>query len=157
MKTVSNLVIPHKASRHHGIVRAATGQSGVTMIELLIVLAILGVILGIGAISFGGQAEAARRTDACAMLVNASNFMEQYAMANGNSYSGAQAGITIPAKSPADGSRIFYQLTITNLSATTYQVNAIPQQGQVGDECGTLWVDQSGTRGADLAIEECCR
>lgn len=150
---LKNLVFFSQITRREMLLK----QRGVTLLELIFVIAILGIILGLASISFGKQGGDVRRTDACMVLLNASNLMEKYALANGNSYAGASPGTTIPDKSPIDGSTIFYQLTVSNLSATTYRINAIPQAGQVSDACGTLWIDQSGARGADLAIEDCCR
>ena len=41
----------------------------------------------------------------------------------------------------------YYQLSIANLTATTFTLRAAPQGGQSSDGCGTFTLDERGVRG----------
>ncbi|KAA1171712.1 prepilin-type N-terminal cleavage/methylation domain-containing protein [Marinobacter salinexigens] len=112
-------------------------QSGITLIELMIVVAIIGIIAAIALPSYSRYVENARAADAKSALMSLANAMERYHTQN-NTYVGAAvgngAGDIFPAEAPLDGSVKFYDLVIVaaNTTATAYRLEAQAKNGQGG-------------------------
>ena len=115
-------------------------QQGVTLMELMIVVAIIGILTAIAYPNYQEYSKNARRTDAQGALTGLASAMERHFTAN-NSYLGAAAAgadTGAPAiyatQSPLDGTPKFYNLTIqAGITATTYTLRATPINGQAGD------------------------
>lgn len=135
-------------------------ESGFTLIELMIVVAIIGIIAAIAYPSYMDQVQSTRRADAQGALVTFANAMERFYTQN-NSYIGADGGtstisntLTAPdasvfaSVSPTDGNAV-YNLRIYNLTANSYELRAVPIAGgpQAGD--GFLQLSSNGARGWD--------
>lgn len=136
-------------------------QSGFTLIELMIVVAIIGIIAAIAYPSYLDQVKSTRRGDAQGALASFANAMERYYTQN-NTYIGADGGnsaitntLTTPAagvfasQSPSDGTP-FYNLRIYNLTANSFELRAVPIAGsaQAGD--GFIQLSSTGQRGWDV-------
>ena len=91
------------------------------------------------------------------------NALERYRINNlAGGYSGAKIGSEdgsiFPNKAPIDGSDKYYDLVLTNLTGTTYTITAKPYGIQANDECGSLVLNQGGTRsvtGGSKSVSEC--
>lgn len=133
-----------------------TRAAGFTLMELMIALAILGILAAIAYPGYQSQVQSSRRTDAQASLVAFANAMERHYTNNGG-YTGAAGTDGTPAntgaprifatESPLDGGTKFYNLRINAATGTTYTLHAIPKGGQVDDMCGTLTLNQAGAKG----------
>ena len=115
-------------------------QNAFTLIELMIVVAIVGILAGIAYPSYQDSVRKSRRADAKGALLNQVNKMERY-FTEMNTYVGA----------PAPTNTDYYNLTITRATVTAYTLSAAPQGGQASDSCGTLGIDQKGTKTAAVA------
>ncbi|KAE8544243.1 Type IV pilus biogenesis protein PilE [Marinobacter nauticus] len=133
---------------------------GFTLIELMIAVAIVGIIAAIAYPSYLEQVQSTRRTDAQGALQSFANAMERYYTQN-NSYIGADGGtsaisntLKAPAstvfasQAPVDGAAM-YNMRIYNLTANSYELRAVPIAGgpQAGD--GFLQLLSTGARGWD--------
>ena len=126
---------------------------GFTLVELMIAVAILGILAGIAYPSYQNSIMDSRRADAKGALLGFANAMERHFTEN-NSYLGAGttggntgAPTIFSATSPVDGGTPYYNLTIdNNVSASTYTLNATPTGAQSGDKCGTLTLTQTGVK-----------
>lgn len=116
---------------------------GFSLIELLIVLAILGVLVAIAIPTYSQYRRRANRAEGRATLVEAAQIAERFFVRN-NTYVGADGGGNIPAQSP----HRLYAIAFNAPTATTFTITATPQGGQTGDECGQLTINQAGARGA---------
>tara|TARA_R110001583_G_scaffold173287_1_gene327190 strand:- start:35212 stop:35631 length:420 start_codon:yes stop_codon:yes gene_type:complete len=118
-------------------------QQGFTLIELMIVIAIIAILTAIALPSYQDSVRKARRGDVQGAMLEMSNFMERE-FTETNSY----AGVTIAATGVTSD---YYTFTtpIPNLTATSYTLTAVPQGGQANDSCGTLTLSQTGVKGAD--------
>ncbi|MEE9358345.1 type IV pilin protein [Candidatus Vondammii sp. HM_W22] len=130
-------------------------KTGFSLIELMVVVAIIGILASIAYPSYLEQVRRSRRADATGALMGLAGAMERYYTEEGN-YLGAATnadGVAntgsprfFPDKSPLDGPDAFYKLEIHDASSDTYTLHAIPVGAQDGDKCGTLTLTQTGTR-----------
>ena len=114
---------------------------GFSLIELMIVLAIVAILAAIAVPSYQTQVSDGRRADAVAVLTQSRQLMERYYSKN-YSYANVPAG-TLPTKSPLDGTTTYYAITVAS-TATTFTITATPQD--TSDRCGVLTIDQAGAK-----------
>jgi type IV pilus assembly protein PilE len=113
---------------------------GFTLVELMIAVAIVGILAGIAYPSYQDSVRASRRADAKGALLGFANAMERHFTEN-NTYRRTATGggdtgtpAIFSGTSPVDG-------------GTAYTLQATPINGQVGD--GMLVISQTGARGWD--------
>lgn len=125
-------------------------RRGFTLIELMIAVAVLGIIAAIAIPNYQAYVADGRRTDGQAALMDAAQRLERC-------YSGSMAydgGACSDVESDIDGSDSsegYYTLSTDDMSATTYTIEAAPQRAQSEDECATLTLDHTGSKGIDGA------
>ena len=118
-------------------------SAGFTLIELMIVIAIIGILASIAYPSYTAYVERGRRSDGQSVLLDLSHRMDQYFSEN-KSYEGATlTQLGVKEISPEG----YYTLSIGNLAGNTFTVNATPIGAQSSDSCGTLMINQLGQRG----------
>jgi len=129
-------------------------QRGFTLIEVMIVVAILGVIAAIAFPSYMESVRKSRRADAKSALMAASQAMEKYftehqayyVTATQQATLGSNAADVYPTTSP-DG---YYTLSFSvGPTASAYSLQAAPTagKGQTSDKCGTFSINQLGAKG----------
>ncbi len=116
---------------------------GFTLIELMIVIAIIGVLAAIAIPNYSASVEKSRRADAQAALTALSQAMERY-YTEKSTYVGATLGTTgiFPEYSPLDGTKKYYKLSIESATALNFELKATAQSPQTGD----LTLSSNGTR-----------
>ena len=146
-------------------------QKAFTLIELMIVVAIVGILAGIAYPSYQDSVRKSRRADAKAALMGFANAMERHYTENNNycdagghnDASGNATGSVVagcgtatkdtgaptvfPIQSPLDGATKYYDLTIHEATPTTYKLRATPIDPgpQKGD--GFLQITNTQSRG----------
>ena len=144
--------MPRRVSRFSAL-PVRTG--GFTLIEIMVTVAIVGVLAAIALSSYSGYIARARRADARTQLVQAGQFMQRFYAAN-DSYANDRAGnpvsSQIPAslkQSPADGQKL-YDLVIPaeTLNALGFEIRMVPVSDRLmaSDSCGMFALNSTGVR-----------
>lgn len=124
-------------------------QAGFTLLELMIVVAIVAILASLAMAYYGDNVTSARRTDGRSALLNNVTRLEKckatYGVYN-------NAACTINASSP-DG---FYTVAVVS-DATTFTLTASPAGAQTGDtDCTSITLDNLGQQaGAGADPTEC--
>lgn len=134
-------------------------QSGMTLIELMIVVAIIGIITSIAYPSYQSFMNSSHRSTAQADLMALAAAMERHKAANftygGAANAGADTGAPSvfhahsPASEPASNKR--YDLTIDTVSASgnSYRLKATPVAGSSLADDGELFLFSDGRKAWD--------
>jgi type IV pilus assembly protein PilE len=110
-------------------------QSGMTLIELMVVVTIIGVLATLIFPSFKQQILAARRGDGVTQLLRLKIQQEAFRIENINYAKTEQLGLPTSE---------YYTFVVTDVSATTYTITAKAKGSQISDKkCLTLQIDQS--------------
>ena len=132
-------------------------QLGMSLMELMIVMLIIGILAAIAYPSYQEQVRSSRRADCSGALTGLGNAMERFFTVN-STYLGAAAGgantgspAVFPATCPTDGSAATYNLTIQAATASTYTLQATPTGAHTGDRCGNLTLTNTGLKGVSSA------
>lgn len=129
-------------------------SSGFTLIEVLITIAILGILAAVVIPSYSAQTMKSRRTDAKIALAEAVKNLErcyvtfnQYNHANCDSYPANGANMIVSAEG-------HYKIVATTLEETNYVIEAQPlaNSPQIDDtHCDNFSLDSAGTKTATNA------
>ncbi|MBX2839924.1 MAG: prepilin-type N-terminal cleavage/methylation domain-containing protein [Gammaproteobacteria bacterium] len=122
-------------------------QSGFTLIEVLIVIAIVGILLAFAVPSYQAFMTDARRSDALVVLQEVAGEQQKFFTEN-NRFANdlTELGYDAAQASPEG----HYTVTATTPVATSFVLTAAPVAGgpQAGDtECGSFTLDSAGVKG----------
>lgn len=115
---------------------------GFTLIELMITIAIIGILVAVALPSYQDQVIKTRRADGKAKLTDVAQQLERCFSQNG-----VYTGCTGHANGASvDSEEEFYSVGIAS-TASTYDLTATPQAPQTADtKCANLTLDQTGAK-----------
>ncbi|KUJ79644.1 general secretion pathway protein GspH [Microbulbifer flavimaris] len=125
-------------------------QRGFTLIELMIVVAIVAILAAVAWPSYQNQVRSTNRADAQGALLGLAQAMERHFTQNGTyeaaAVSDADTGAPqiFPTESPLDGANKTYDLRITAADGSSYVLQAQPKGSQAAD--GIVQLSSSGEK-----------
>lgn len=133
---------------------------GFTLIELMITVAIIGILAAIAYPSYQQYVIRSWRANAASCLLEMANRMERR-YTGSSSYAAPTGDTLLTSGCATEGdmpSRYDFAYNGTP-DATTFQIDATPDTAQDSDNCGILTINQWGQKGqaSGLTQEECWR
>ena len=141
-------------------------QHGVTLLELMIVVAIISIIATFAYPSYTQYIVNTKRTAATSTLLQIADRQQQFFMDN-KTYAADLTNLGWGANplvvgddgrelAAGDGNSV-YSVSLANVAVTTFTATAAPLNGQLDRdaECGSMTLNQSGTQGHSGAGTDC--
>ena len=142
-------------------------SAGFTLIELMITVAIVGIIAAVAVPSYQDHVRQTNRAAAKAALYENAQFMERLYSKN-NQYDasvGADGRVNTPddvavvlpnTRSPTTGTAQYnISLQVVADTNNTFVLQAVPTGTMAGDTCGTLTLSNTGLQGAGGNVASC--
>ena len=128
-------------------------NNGFSLIELMVVLAIVAILLGVALPSYQSHVLKTKRNVAAAEVMKILGAQEQF-FVNNRQYSTtlANLGMTNPLYIDGDGNSVAaasatYEISLVSASSSTYTLQAVPKNAQAKDTgCGTMKITVAGVK-----------
>ena len=117
---------------------------GFTLIELMITIAIVGILAAVAYPSYLDQIRKSKRAEAQATLMNIAT-RQQQTLLDSRSYAPSVSALNVTI-TPTLTSAYTVSFFIGTATVPSFTISATPLGSQVADKCGTLSIDQLGTK-----------
>lgn len=141
---------------------------GFTLIELMITVAIVGIIAAIAYPSYQDSVRRSNRADAKSLLMEDAQYLERFYTVN-NQYdatTGADGlrntaddvAVAVPRTQAPETGTARYNISLSAVADNTFTLQAVPTGTMAGDACGTFTLDETGAKGltgGTLTVADC--
>ncbi len=124
-------------------------KRGFTLIELMITVAIVGILAAIAYPSYQDQVMKSRRGEAKACLMEMAQFMERFYTTNGRyDLDSGGAAVALPVTQCVNDLQVHYVIALAGVAPQTYTLTATPINTQAAQDtrCAVLGIDQTGRK-----------
>ncbi len=140
-------------------------MTGFTLIELMITVAIVGILASVAVPSYQENVRQNNRAAVKALMYENAQFMERFFSQN-NQYDAAMGAdarantaddvaVVLPnTQSPKTGA-VQYNISLQAVGDATFVLQAVPTGTMAGDTCGTLTLSNTGLQGAGGGVANC--
>ena len=143
---------------------------GFTLIELMITVAIVGIVAAVAFPSYQNYVRQSNRAVAKAILYENTQFMERFYTQNNqyiasvgvngiaNGGGGDDVAVVLPiTQSPRTGAVVQYNISFQGGApgVANFILRAVPTGSMTGDPCGTLTLTNTGVQGAGGNVADC--
>lgn len=118
---------------------------GMTLIELMVVVAILGIIVAFGYPSYRDQVMKSRRAEGMGELLELADRLERYYSDKGT-YATATLGTAATNVYASVTKKKYYNLAIKEQDDIHFKIKATPQGSQEADKCGAFILYSDGNK-----------
>lgn len=120
--------------------------AGVTLAELLIVIAIVGILAAVAIPAYQRYLLEAHRTDAVSLLLEGASAEQRYYTTNNSYTTNLQAlGFPLNSQGGVSSTNGYYSMTATSSGPESFTLTAAPQGGQTADTgCGSFVINMLG-------------
>lgn len=132
-----------------------TRQRGFTLIELMISVAVIGILTAIALPQYRDYIERSRRADGRAALLKAAQWLERAASIRGE-YPDLTSEAAMKGVGLYESDAKKFNVSMTARTMTTYTLQATPTIAD--SKCGNLTLNQASVRGrtgSTLTVDEC--
>jgi type IV pilus assembly protein PilE len=132
-------------------------QRGVTLIELMIVIVIVGILASVAMPAYQNYVRQAARGEAKGVLLETVQFLERnYTTANRYDQDSAGTAIDLPFDTSPKTGTAKYNISFNASAAQSYTLQAVPTGGFSDPDCGTLTITHTGAQGQSAGDAATC-